>query len=143
MKPIVIRETSGRTLTALRNGIKLFTMHKSQHKAFYRRVHELEAIIRRASAAAQARVNEFLAMMRLMYICRALARLVAPQPLIVAEILPAESRLDLLKDKALAIQRHTDQIKEDDRKVSEKYNQWFEAGMPVEHATCPYRLLKG
>lgn len=82
---IVIRETSGKMLTAFRHGIRLFSMHKSQHKAFYCRVHELEGIIRRASAAAQARVNEFLAMMRLMYICRALARLVSPEPLAVAE----------------------------------------------------------
>lgn len=97
MKPTVIKvkETSGHMLTALRNGVKLFSMHKRFHKAFYRRVHELEDIIRRASAAAQARVNEFMAMMRLMYICRALARLVAPEPLVVAEpeIMPTVERM--------------------------------------------------
>lgn len=92
---IVIKETSGRTLTALRNGVKLFSMPKRLHKVFYARVRELEAIIRRASAAAQARVNEFLAMMRLMYICRALSRLVAPEPLVVAEpeIVPTVERM--------------------------------------------------
>lgn len=92
---IVIRETSGKMLTAFRHGFKLFSMHKSQHKAFYRRVHDLEGIIRRAGQAAQARVNEFMAMMRLMYICRALARLVAPEPLVVAEpeILPTVEQM--------------------------------------------------
>jgi hypothetical protein len=85
MKSIIIRETSGKMLTAFRHGVKLFSMHKRLHKAFYARVRELEGIIRRAGQRAQARVNEFLAMLRLVYICRALSRLVAPEPMIVAE----------------------------------------------------------
>lgn len=116
---IVIRETSGRTLTALRNGVKLFSMPKRLHKVFYARVTmaRLFNILKELYHAGimrilhRRRVQQIIlagkAIFSLVKVYRTslalwqlrgfelLARLVAPEPLVVAEpeIMPTIERM--------------------------------------------------